>query len=174
MQRRGGKKAFNKWEPLSKSFSVSYVAKCFAPPPLLRSVWCLSGSDKAAFWAVLLLGTHCLWSWKISSEVKKKKKNPPNKQHCKSVVCAVGKKLHGGTMAHPGNGSCVITLYFDAFVSLFWSSLHSASKCLNKPIKCLSTAVIFVAEKKSHHSSADSQASNSGTRLATTTSNKQR
>lgn len=79
----------SKREPLSKSVSVSYMEKCFAPPPLLRTVWCLSGSDKAAFWAVLFLGTHLsliVEDLIISENTKKGKK-----QNCQPIMCAVGK-----------------------------------------------------------------------------------
>lgn len=79
----------SKREPLSKSVSVSYIEKCFAPPPLLRTVWCLSGSDKAAFWAVLFLGTHLsliVEDLIISENTKKGKK-----QNCQPIMCAVEK-----------------------------------------------------------------------------------
>lgn len=84
----------SKQEPLSKSVSVSYIEKCFAPPPLLRTVWCLSGSDKAAFWAVLFLGTHLsliVEDLMVSENTKKGKK-----QNCKPIMCAVGEKWHSG------------------------------------------------------------------------------
>lgn len=79
---------------LVKAFRFPTSKNVFAPPPLLRTVWCLSGSDKAAFWAVLFLGTHLsliVEDLMVSENTKKGKK-----QNCKPIMCAVGEKWHSG------------------------------------------------------------------------------